>query len=489
MKGVLFVLAFMAVALFAGLVMAVLGGIGLLLLFPLAAALLVASNYRIGVVLLAIIIPLAGSVLVPKAEGLNPYTYATAAAVVGLMLKRFFSPEKMVWPPRVMIFSFLIPLLAAFVIGVPHLAEGARNMLKLNSELRFDTLYYFRQYVYKPMLLVGFSILLANAVSDSKRPERFVTVFGVSAACVVVYVIAFTLYSGVGWGAHRLVISKAGMHYNEYGQLFALAFGPLLFVAFAEKGFSRFVFGSMAMIVLIGLVFNFARAGMIATIVTVGIFLWRRKSIGVGLLVVGLAFIVVALAPDEWRLRMMQGSSEFGTSVRGERYGELTSGRVQAWIYLFPDVALSPIFGRGIGSTLWNSAVTSGLYPSASHPHNMYLQLLLDIGVVGLVFILYFYFSVLAVMRKLSNDSGLHPRLRAFFAGSWASLVGMLFLAFTGGNWYPSSEQAFLWISIGMAMAYWHRARQESPEIVLNPVSAGATEARTSALVRGWTGR
>lgn len=467
MKVLLFIAA-MSVALLAGLAMAIVGGFGLLLLFPVVAAAFVISDYRIGVVLLAVMVPLSDSMLIPRAEGLNPFTYVSAAALAGFMLRKFLHPGQRVWPPRPLLFCIVVPLIVSVMMGVPHLDEGVRNLLKINPDARLDLLSYFRQYVYRPLLLVLFSVLLANAIVDSKKPGRFVVLFALSAISVVTYVVAFALFNWAGWGAHRLIISKAGMHYNEYGQLFALAFGPLLYVAFAERGAWRFFFATSALVVFVGLVFNFARAGMLAALVILALFLWQRRSVGVALVVASVMVIVILLAPEEWRARMLLGTSEVASSYKGERYGELTSGRLEAWGYLVSDVALSPLYGRGVGSTLWNSAVTSGLYPSSSHPHNMYLQVLLDLGVVGLGLVLYFFYRVLRAMRQLSRDQGLEPRLRAFFAGSWASLVGMLVLAFTGGHWFPSAEQGFLWMSMGLVFAYWHRtvpgSVRDSPE-------------------------
>lgn len=453
---VLAIFAAVAFALFAGLAMAVVGGVGLLVMLPLAAVALIIFDYRVGVCLLALLIPLSGSSLVPRAEGLNPYTYITAASLAGLMVRKFFSPDGIVWPPRVLLVCIVSPMIVGFVLGLPHLDEGVRNLLKINPDARLDTISYFKQYIYEPLRLVIFAVLLANAVADSKKPDRFVVLFALSAVSVVTYVVLFTLSSGVGWGLHRMVISKAGMHYNEYGQLFALAFGPLLYVTFSERGAWRVFFGCAALVVFAGLVFNFARAGMLAAFITLAIFLWQRRSLGVAMTIISVVIIVVLLAPDEWRARMLQGSDELSTSFSGERYGDLTSGRLQSWYYLISDVALSPIVGRGLGSTLWTSAVTSGLYPSSSHPHNMYLQILLDVGILGLAFVLYFFFRLLRVLRKLSKDEFIAPRLRAFFVGSWASLVGMLVLAFTGGSWFPSVDQGFLWMTLGIAFAYWH---------------------------------
>jgi O-antigen ligase len=454
---ILAILGAVLFAMFAGLAMAVAGQLGFLVLFPLFGAALILYDYRLAVVVLAMINPLSGSMLVPKLEGLNPYTYVSAAAVAGFMLSRFTSSKPIIWPPKVLLLFLVFPLVAGFLLGIPHLDELQRNLHKVLPDGALNTVLYFKKYVFQPMLLVVFSLLLANAVAESKKPERFVVLFALSAVTVVAYVMVYTLASGASWGPHKWVISKAGMHYNGYGQLFALAFGPLLYVAFSERGWMRYFFGLAAVVVFVGLVFNFARAGMLAGLITVGIFLWQRRSLGVGTVVICLMVIVFMFAPEEWRSRMFQGSDEVGASYRGELYGALTSGRLISWMDLFPEVLSSPLYGRGMQSTLLSDAVTRGLYLS-DHPHNMYLQLLLDVGILGLAMVLFFFYLLLRKMRELSLTEGIQPRLRAFFAGSVASFASVLVASLTGYDWFPTNEQAFLWFAAGLVFAYWNRS-------------------------------
>lgn len=482
MLKILAIVAALSFAIFAGLALAVAGEFGFLILFPLLGAALILYDYRVAVVILAMINPLSGSILVPKLEGLNPYTYVTAAAVVGFMLSRFGSAKPVVWPPKVLLVFLLLPLVGGFLLGIPHLDVLQQNLVRVLPDSSVSLILYFKKFVYQPLLLVVFSLLLANAVAESKKPERFVLLFAVSAVAVVCYVVLYALSSWAGWGGHKWVISKAGMHYNGYGQLFALAFGPLLYVAFSERaGWGRYLFGLAALVVFVGLVFNFARAGMLAGLITVGVFLVQRRSFGVGAVVVALIVVVFLLAPDEWQSRMFQGSEEVSNSYRGELYGALTSGRLISWIDLFPEVLASPLYGRGMHSTLLSEAVTRGLYLS-DHPHNMYLQLLLDVGIIGLAMVLFYFYVLARKMRELSLDVGIHPRLRAFFAGSLASFAAVLVAAFTGYDWYPINEQSFLWFSVGVVFAYWHRSAGR----VVSESSHTATQIASSAPQPRW---
>jgi O-antigen ligase len=479
---ILAIFAAVLFAAFAGLALAVAGEVGLLLLFPMIGFALVLYDYRIAVVVLAMIYPLSGSQLIPRLEGLNPYTYLSAAAIGGFMLSRFSNSKPVVWPPKVLLIFFIGPLVAGYLLGVPNIDELQRNLPKVLPDGIVTTVSYFKTYLFQPILLVMFSVLLANAVAESKKPERFLVLFALSAVTAVAYVMVYTLSTGVSWGPHRWVISKLGMHYNGYGQLLALAFGPLLFVAFVERGWIRYFFGLAAVVVFVGLVFNFARAGMLAALITVGMLLWKRRSFGVATVIIGFMVVIFAFAPEEWSSRMLLGSDEVAGAYRGEVYGELTSGRLIGWMDLFPEVLASPLFGRGMQSTLLSEAVVRGLYLS-DHPHNMYLQLLLDVGLIGLGMVLFFFFALLRKMRELSQDEGIEPRLRAFFAGSFASFASVLLVSITGYAWFPMAEQSFLWFSVGMVFAYWKRSADHVALGTINEATVPLRFARQSRWV------
>ena len=59
-----------------------------------------------------------------------------------------------------------------------------------------------------------------------------------------------------------------------------------------------------------------------------------------------------------------------------------------------PRSLASPIWGQGLGSIMWSEAMKSGTILEVSHPHNAYLQALLDMGVLGLVLVCAFFWFV-----------------------------------------------------------------------------------------------
>ncbi len=451
----LVIVGVLLLALTLGLALALLGAQGLVVVIPLTIAAAVFFDYRIGVILLIFMLPLFGSRILPVSQGLNPLTYALVGTTAVFFIRKFIGRGKIIWPPRVVFFCMILPIFIGLLLGLPHLHEAVSNLTKIEPGASLSTWEYFRSYGYRPLTYILFAFLLANAIVDSRKPERFIAIFAASAMLIVLYLLTFVIISGASLGQHRIVISKLGLHYNGYGKLLALAFGPLLYVAFASRGAARLYYAAAAALITFGIMFTFARAGVVASIVVLSMFLWQRKSGKSILALLSLMMIFVLLVPDSWTERMFKGSEEIRTGIPS-RYDNFTSGRLGAWIDLAPDVARSPVVGRGSGSTLWNSAVTAGLYPD-SHPHNMYLAALLDIGLIGLIAILYLYFRMFQAMSILSRHPEIGDRMRAFFGGAAASFAGMMVLSFTGGLWYPEIEQSFLWIAMGFVFAYWSR--------------------------------
>ena len=84
------------------------------------------------------------------------------------------------------------------------------------------------------------------------------------------------------------------------------------------------------------------------------------------------------------------------------------------------------------------------------HPHNAYLQAVLDMGLIGLVLLVAFYWHVWNGFRALGSNAYLTPVMRGFFQGACAALLAFVLAGMTGGSLRPQPENALLWIAIGM---------------------------------------
>jgi O-antigen ligase len=99
---------------------------------------------------------------------------------------------------------------------------------------------------------------------------------------------------------------------------------------------------------------------------------------------------------------------------------------------------------------MWSYPMQTGFMEVVNHPHNAFLEAVLDMGFVGLALLCAFYLHAWRGMRSLGSNAYLTPELRALFQGGCAALIAFGFTCMTGGSLRPEPENAFVWFAIGM---------------------------------------
>jgi O-antigen ligase len=436
---------------------------------------LVFFNYRVGVVCLTVLLPWSWSPVIPQAQGFNVITFLTIASAISLVLHRTIGRERMVWPPGEMLWCYLVPIAVAVVIAWPYLPIGAANYPPWLTEK--DQLYtpgaFLKSAVIKPMFFVVYAVVLANAVRDSKKPERFLVAFALS-ALVPALAIINEVFGGVDVTDRKHFLANLGLQVNEYGILLALAAGPLLFICAGRdvKGRVRVAVGVVFGLVTAGLLMTASRSATVALMVIVVTWLVRRGKITDLMFGAVVVAMLVAVVPESAQDRLMMGLDQAEATTANNRNDPLTKGRLAIWAALAPEFFESPLLGKGLSSTAWNSAVTAGrVY--VGHPHNMFLALVLDIGILGFAAIAYLYYRFGRTMYRLSTESSISPLLREYFAGALAAYIGMLVSAFTGGYYTPHPDQTYFWYSLGFCFAYWKLGQVTRAAVQRKPYGLG----------------
>jgi len=448
-------------SIFAGLVAALFGGLVALVLFvPILPMIFLLRDYRIGVVCLMLILPFIRSPLLPQAPGFNIYTYLLAATFFAFLVQRAFQKKNpIITPPRIFLGTYLLPVSIALLLALPNLSQASIYASLLENADKFQLGNFVVSRFIKPIGIAVTAFLLANAVRESYRPERFLIPFAISATLPAVAVIVVALISGVSLDqlqGNRMFLSGLGFHANELGLMLLLASGPLLFMAFRlHDSWLKAICLAIFVLVTSALVLTFSRGAFVGFLVVVAAFLVSRRQFHVLMVGVAVAAAALLFAPDAIKTRLSAGLDESSSShILGNMNDKLTAGRVASWQLLSPDVLKSPLWGRGLGSTAWTDAVKQGRY-TASHPHNLYLEILLDTGIAGFVCIVFFYWRVMGLFRGLAKAPRLPPSMQGFFAGAAASFAGVLVMGVTNGHYMPDAEQTFFWLALGMALAYW----------------------------------
>lgn len=237
-----------------------------------------------------------------------------------------------------------------------------------------------------------------------------------------------------------------------------------------------------SVLTLFGLALTGGRAGY-ATWAVVGVLMaavrWRKY------LVIGpIAVAVLISAVPAVRERMMQGftaetrDSNVALSRTVQIQGggadayTVTAGRNIAWPLVIDKIGKAPWFGygreamrsQGISSYLWRE-----LGEDFGHPHNAYLQWVLDNGIVGAVPM----FFLLLLMLKRSVSLFADSRSPVFIAVGGMSLA-LLFSQMVGGlgsqTFYPVEGSVGMWCALGLLWRV-HLERQRAFE--RRPVNSG----------------
>jgi O-antigen ligase len=451
-----------------GLAVAAGGLISFYLCTSLIACGLILLDFRIGVVLLILLMPMSGSSTIFPHEmfgivGLNPLNLLLAGTLISCLLhaladgtlRQLLAPQ-LVW-------LYVVPILIAGAIGSRHIHEVAPIILMAFPDLNFpNAASYLIEMVFKPLLMVVFAVLVGAAVARSARPERFLAPAVVSMGVMAVLVLAFVAHSGVS--LHRLAsseerefLSPLGLHANDLGRLYASAFALALFSwSDSENRGLRLSLLLAGALSVVALILTFSRGGFVAFGVACGLYVLRRFSVKT--LLIGCVVVAAAamFAPHAIYERLTAGE--------GQGLDAISAGRLNGlWLPLLPEVLRHPLLGNGIGSILWSDAMhrlAPGLMLVVTHPHNAYLQAALDMGLTGLVLLCGYFVHVWKGFRALAKDPGIPPTLQGLFQGAAAGLLGMLVSDFTDSSLVPRPEHAFVWLAIG-AM-YGYRARRSA---------------------------
>jgi hypothetical protein len=432
----------------------------------LLACLFVLRDFRAGVVLLVAIMPISQSYVFPHAmfgiTGLNPLNLLLATTLFVLVFRTAGQRVVTRMAPKPLIWLYLVPLAVGAAIGAPHVEE-IPTIFRETDMIFFDNEFgYVRDLFLKPLTFVAYALLVSVAVAHSKRPERFITPMVISVWLMASVVLIFTAMAGISIsqlaGVYaRHFFSALGMHANDLGRLYAVAYALLLFVWDRSERISTKTLMLFAMgVVVLALLLTFSRGAFFGFILVNVVYLLSRRSkktllLAAVLIPVGLWFMPGAVVD-----RVTMGWEEGATTMSAGRIDEI-------WTPLLPELFTSPIWGNGLGYVMWSPPMVAGMMPSVGHPHNAFMELILDVGFVGLFLVLAYWFVTWRDFRRLAKDERLAPELQGFFEGAAAGLLAFVVAGVAGSSLAPAPEQAFLWLAVGMMYGVRRKLAPRAP--------------------------
>ena len=397
-------------------------------------------------------------------QGLNPWNLCFVSIALAWLASR--SGEQRTWDmPRYMNFLFLV-YLGVVLVGF------YRMVTDLSGMAVYDTGTLYSEHLVNSVKWVIPGLLLYDGC---RSRERFVIalysllgLYFLLGLQVIKWMPASAVISGADLSARslKILVNEVGYHrVNLSMMLGGASWAILATLPLAERTRSRFLILCGFLIIAYAQALTAGRMGYV-TWAVVGTILcmlrWRRYLLLAPIIVL----LIVILLPATVE-RMYQGftpesrdSNPFlakSFSLEPEEGPDpytVTAGRNIAWPYIVDKIQAAPYFGygregmyrTGLAGFLWREYRES--FP---HPHNAYLELLLDNGWVGFVLVIPFYLVILSHAMSLFRDS--RDPIFVVIGGVTSALVLALLIASVGSQtFYPREGSVGMWCAIGLML-------------------------------------
>ena len=475
LKRIAAIAALVSFGLFWGVFVAYQGLSAALLCVALVVTVFTVRDFRVGVLVMIFIMPVSSSYIFPRSmfgvTGLNPLNLLLIGTFASYLLAAMPDGSIRRFIPLWILPVYILPIILAGLNGMGNV-DLVPAFFFLSESVDFKNwIGYLRDDVMKPLIVVMYALLVGAAYSRSRAPEKFLTAAIVSMWIMALLAIMFFLNSGLKFGQlaseyARAFFSPLGMHANDLGRLYAVAFALLLFVWDRTHRLSLKALLVIAMVAVAAALFlTFSRGAFFGFVIVCMLYFILRRTVKTFLIIVTLVVPALIFAPGALWSRLETGL--------GAGLNEITAGRVdEIWMPLLPEIAKTPPWGSGLASVLWSRPMRMEEMFFVAHPHNAYLQVYMDLGIIGTILVLAFWMHSLRGFWKLRGDERLVPEMQGFFEGAAVGLVSFLIAGIAGSSLLPAPEQGYLWLALGMMWGVRKHLARIPAAVVEAPVPA-----------------
>lgn len=420
--------------------------------------------------------------------GLNPWNLLLGCTLIAFVISRAEKRPALSGGLKFLIIFYLFFIFIAFlraymdVTGIVEFAEslGAEPISK--TGIIIDDLINTLKYV-APAFLVYFG---CNSYTRIREAMWAIVIMN----CVLALLVVKSMgVDGLGSGTEmeQTAIRRLDRDTGYYRSDLAILLAGASWAIFA---FSRFVPNPILRLSLVGgaaicamaIGLSGGRMGMAAwgvLALAFSLLRWRRL-----LIMAPIATLIIFAAVPAVQDRLLQGfgdpaedeqaqaSSRSDSGDGGVDLSSVTSGRTVIWPYVIEEIKNSPFVGNGRRAMqrIGLSALMKELYDSPfPHPHNAYLQLFLDNGLLLGFPILLFHILILIYSTQMMRDES-NPVYVMVGSVAFAFCLSFLVGSIAQQSFYPFTSSVCMWISYALLL----RVRSEKSSIKAEPILAGS---------------
>jgi O-antigen ligase len=254
-----------------------------------------------------------------------------------------------------------------------------------------------------------FIVIFINIIDSEKKLDGVINIFYISTIVVSMYLI----FSGKLFIHERVIIAE-GQNPNWYGRAISMGFLIGLFYVLSVKRFSMKIVHLVCLTILLAIIIKTMSRGIWSTLLLAIVFTYLFKNISMLrqkknifiILIVGLCttLLFASLITQSSKKRLYKTF----TIDQKDTFG---TGRIHVWRIAFEMFKDQPLIGVGINNFFNNFPDyipyeligKRGVRLEGTDPHNFYIGVLCELGIVGFSILMLFIFFLFKRLKKIEN--------------------------------------------------------------------------------------
>ncbi len=441
----------------------------LIVLSPYVAAVVVVGGLLVVVVaqsplkalaVLILVTPFSGTELIRNAVVALPG--AKPLQLIGLLVLLVLALQyRTAWKMPDGAFFFVVALMALFTLSVLR-SLVYLDLINYYFQETLSTQRYLMSHYVKPLIYFLPFVVIIKFVRTRRDVTFIVDVVVLALTLLSLYLLYLYLFE-VPDKTNLLAVSDyyaetLSLHRNNIATFYITGFPFLL----ARSFYKRDIWSVGAVCLAIcATAFLYSRTAYAAVLLSFVLYVAvSRRARLIPVLAAAMVVLVVLLSGS-----VLERASK---GLASNDLNEISAGRIEGiWLPLMTEYSRDPAklaFGGGRYAILDSEAAERGrILFGIHHPHNMYLELVLDAGLIGLfVLVPFFVLFLKKTWRTLRKPS--EPSLKESTYAVTVGLLCYLMSGMTDRTVFPDLQNCYLWIVLGLAVALAQRAdRAHSP--------------------------
>jgi putative inorganic carbon (HCO3(-)) transporter len=313
-------------------------------------------------------------------------------------------------------------------------------------------------------LLLIFFLMVNNLEGEEKIKKLFGILISVS-TLVALYAIwqhytGLDLYRGRTLEPRGSVFMSLGLfdHHLTFGGYYMMVFllSWVFLLGGRRLGWARLIDFVSPIMIGLALVFSYARSawlGAVSGVFTLGLFRGRKFTIFLLVGLVLLCLLVYVIEPTSWdRIKEISISKDKPESTR-----------IRLWLTSINMIKHNPIWGIGPGnfSRLFDQYKVEGFYDTTCHPHNDFLNVAVNSGILGLLAYLWIWVAFFRSTIKSVRKAGKRTFERAGKMAGVAAIAGFLVAGLFQCYYTDAEVNMLLMFILGSTMVLNREAARE----------------------------